>query len=280
MKAKKESKLDKSNKQAYAINAGLKLSLNGAYGKSNDQYSFFYDPKYTMQITINGQLMLSMLAERIANIDDLIILQVNTDGITVKIPKTKLEEFNNICKNWEIETKYTLEHANYSKFVVRDVNNYLALYTNNSIKLKGLFEIDKELHKNHSMKIVPIALRNYYTNGIPISDTIRNHKDIYDFCIAKKFPRPWYAEYTELIDNQPITTIFKKVIRYYITTKGSYLWKINGDDNRHSQLNVGYNVQPFNKFEDKENYNINYNFYIAETNKIINSIDDGQLTLY
>jgi len=29
-------------------NAMLKLALNGTYGKSNDKYSVFYDPKFTM----------------------------------------------------------------------------------------------------------------------------------------------------------------------------------------------------------------------------------------
>lgn len=44
---------------------GLKLSLNSVYGLSNDQHSFFYDMKHTLYTTINGQLMLTMLAEDI-----------------------------------------------------------------------------------------------------------------------------------------------------------------------------------------------------------------------
>tara|TARA_R100000951_G_scaffold115148_3_gene122318 strand:+ start:1572 stop:1742 length:171 start_codon:yes stop_codon:yes gene_type:complete len=31
--------------------AGLKLALNGTYGKSNDKYSYLYDPKFTMSIS-------------------------------------------------------------------------------------------------------------------------------------------------------------------------------------------------------------------------------------
>lgn len=37
-------------------NAMLKLALNSVYGDSNNQYSVFYDPMYTMKITVNGQL--------------------------------------------------------------------------------------------------------------------------------------------------------------------------------------------------------------------------------
>lgn len=278
IKAKRQSKLDKTDMNAFAINAGLKLALNGVYGKSNDRYSFLYDPRFTMQITVNGQLLLSMLAERIANIENLTVLQANTDGITVRLNRKDTTEFNRICTQWEQETGYSLEHANYKKMVIRDVNNYLAVYNEGYTKLKGTFEIDKDLHKNHSQKIVPIALREYYVNNTPISETIRNHKDIFDFCIAKKFPKPWHGEYTELVNQQKIKTIYKKTIRYYISNTGSYLWKVNGEDGRQSQLNVGYAVRPFNKYEEKQDYNINYNFYIAEANKIINTIDDGQMT--
>lgn len=89
--------------------------------KSNDIYSYFYDPKFTMQITINGQLFISMLSEEISNINNLTVLQVNTDGITVRIPKNKREEFIDICKRWEEITKYTLEYTNYQIMVIRDV---------------------------------------------------------------------------------------------------------------------------------------------------------------
>ena len=62
-------------------NAMLKLALNGVYGKSNDKFSIFYDPKFTMSITLTGQLALAMLAERLAAIGQ--IIQANTDGITI-----------------------------------------------------------------------------------------------------------------------------------------------------------------------------------------------------
>ena len=93
-----------------ATNSGLKLSLNGVYGKSNDKFSLFYDPKYTMQITINGQLLLSVLAETfVDNIKDLTMLQVNTDGITVKIKHSDKDLLISLCKRWEEMTGLTLE---------------------------------------------------------------------------------------------------------------------------------------------------------------------------
>ena len=47
---------------------GFKLAANSVYGKSNDIYSWLYDPQYTMATTINGQLLLTMLEEMLMEI--------------------------------------------------------------------------------------------------------------------------------------------------------------------------------------------------------------------
>ena len=76
------------------LSDGFKLSLNSVYGKSNDKYSFLLDPVYTMKTTLNGQLMLSMLAERLViDIESIQKLQINTDGLTIKIHKKDLDNY-------------------------------------------------------------------------------------------------------------------------------------------------------------------------------------------
>ena len=47
-----------------------------------------------MNITINGQLSLCLLAEKLLTIEGLKIIQVNTDGVTVAVPIDKEEEYN------------------------------------------------------------------------------------------------------------------------------------------------------------------------------------------
>lgn len=117
----------KKGKKCVEANA-LKLASNGVYGNSNNKYSVFYDPKYTMTITINGQLMLCMLAERLMTVPTLKIIQLNTDGITYFIHKSYLNYAQKIEKDWEILTKLTLEAQHYTRMWIRDVNNYLAEY--------------------------------------------------------------------------------------------------------------------------------------------------------
>lgn len=106
----------------------LKLAANGAYGKSNSAYSVFYDPQFTLQITLNGQLMLAMLIERLVNINTLQIIQANTDGVTYFIHRDYEPQAVNACKEWENLTKLTLESQNYTRLWIRDVNNYIGEY--------------------------------------------------------------------------------------------------------------------------------------------------------
>src|SRR5690606_38082372 len=171
-------------------NLAMKLALNGVYGDSNNQYSPFYDPKYTMTITINGQLSLCMLTERLMSIDNLTVIQCNTDGVTVMLPEDKLNEYDNICEEWMNVVKLQLEFADYSAMYIRDVNNYIAVYTNGKVKRKGAYEYDGlGWHQNQSALVVPKAAEHELTGKGKAEDFIRQHKDKWDFMLRTKVPR-------------------------------------------------------------------------------------------
>lgn len=109
-------------------NAVMKLALNGVYGDSNNEYSPFYDSSFTMKITVNGQLSLSLLVDRLLDIPDLQVIQANTDGVTVKHPRIYEEQYYTICKKWEEDVQLELEFAHYKSMHIRDVNSYIAVY--------------------------------------------------------------------------------------------------------------------------------------------------------
>lgn len=136
-KERKEWQVKKGKKCVEANT--LKLASNGVYGNSNNKYSVFYDTKYTMTITINGQLMLCMLAERLMTVPTLKIIQINTDGITYMVHRDHEPTAAAHCREWESVTRLTLEDANYSRMFIRDVNNYVAEGTDGSLKLKGAY---------------------------------------------------------------------------------------------------------------------------------------------
>lgn len=264
---------------------GFKLSANSVYGKSNDEYSFLKDPMYTMKTTINGELMLSMLAEDLVNnIEDLTMLQINTDGLTVKIKEKDIDIYYNICKEWEQITKLTLEYIEYSKMVINDVNNYMAISTKGKIKYKGAFEVDKDYHKDNSFRIIPFTLSEFFINGINVEETIINHKNIYDFCGRHKFKGQDYGEIHFISNDETGSPIIKiqrqqKNVRYFVSNKGATFIK-QYKKGTSQFINKGYGVTIFNNYINQSDYNINYDFYIKECNKIINTINNNQTLLF
>ena len=271
----------------FVIIEGFKLASNGFYGKTNSADSYAYDPLYTMRTTISGQIMISMWLEKLVqNIDRLTIIQVNTDGITIKIPRVFHQTAIDITNEMTRITGLTFEFNEYSKMVISNVNNYSAQYAaDGKIKHKGAFEIDKDLHKDSSMRIVKIALEQYFFYQKPIEETIKNHTNIYDFCLRFKTDKAWQSQlhYVKYDDGQPVKAVdnLGKVTRYYISNKGGSLYKKSLKDKRINGESVGWLATIFNRYIEMpmNDYNINHKFYINECNKIIRQIEDGQLIL-
>jgi hypothetical protein len=277
--------LAKKDKVAAAYSEVYKLAMNGGgFGKTNEFNSWQYDPLVTFSVTLDNQLLLLMLAEAtyLAGIE---ILSLNTDGILCKVKYSQKERYDNICKEWEQLTGFTLEDTQYTKFVQTSVNDYIAVTTYGDIKYKGDFEIDKELHKNKSNTIIRIALKEYFINGVPIEKTIKQHTNIYDFCIGLRSKQDSYFEERYIKDNKLIKNKLQKTIRYFISKKGSNLFKIYNSGevetvNVNPQKGKSWYQTVINKIEDKDYISmINYDYYIYETKKIINQIEKTQLTL-
>ena len=270
---------------------GYKLILNGTYGKSNEEKSFLYDPLYTFKTTIAGQLFISMWAERMVEaVPELQFLQVNTDGITIRIPRNKLNLIRNVDEQLTKETSLVIEEAFYTKMCIRDVNNYLSIYEDSTkehehIKLKGDFEVDKEYHKDPSMRIVPLAVKNYFVYNIPIEKTIKENRDIFNFCMRLKTNSKSIPYLKHFNDNMEIIeTPLDRTTRYYISTglKAGTLYK-KFNDNRISGVNIGYSARLFNKVfkcDNWDDYKIDYKFYLTQAHKLVDPLISKPLNLF
>ncbi len=225
----------KQYKKGTPLNLSIKLSRNGAYGDSNNKYSPLYDPQYTMAITINGQLLLCLLAQYLNDIPDLQIIQVNTDGMTVKCPRTSVKRMNSICAWWEKYTCLELESVIYNRMFIRDVNNYIGEYEGGGVKRKGVYAHETPLencdtqevlwHKNHSALVVPKAAEAALLHGRCIRDFITNHDDIYDFMLRTKVGN---SDRLELDQHKGFGVIgLQRITRYYVSCSGGTLTKIS-----------------------------------------------------
>lgn len=220
-------KTRKTFKKGTAENEAFKLALNGAYGGSNNKYSPFFDSQYTMSITINGQLLLCMLAEQMLKTPGLKMVQCNTDGITYLCPHEYIEHTKDVCGWWEQLTGLELESVMYDSMHIRDVNNYIAVSAD-KVKRIGAYAYEtaienpgtRELphHKNWSARIVAMVAEDALVYDYDIKKTVPGHFGVYDFLLRTKVPRNSYLELGgEIVPN---------IIRYYISKKGQFLEKV------------------------------------------------------
>lgn len=254
-------------------NAVMKLALNGTYGDSNNQYSPFYDPQYTMAITVNGQLSLCILIEKLLTIDGLKLCQCNTDGLTVEMNKKDLDVYKQWIEWWESLTKLEMELNFYSKMIIRDVNNYIAVYEDGKIKRKGTYEYHNlEWHKNQSALVVPMAVEQELVYGRSAEDFIRKHDNKWDFMLRTKVPR---SSRLVMVMEDKTEILQQNICRYYPSESGGKLIKImpalpgkEEDGERRLSIDKEWNVKTCNDINDF-NWDINYDYYISEAKKLI-----------
>jgi hypothetical protein len=268
--------LAKKDKRIKGIVGALKLAVNSVYGKSSDMQSWIYDRQLTMFTTITGELSLLMLIEKyeLAGIN---IISANTDGVTIRIHKDKLNDMHEINYWWGQVTNYELERADYQKIIFSTVNDYLAIKTDGDVKKKGDFLTDFELHKNKSARVCAIALEHYFVHNTPIEHTIRNHANIYDFCLRQKASKDFHYEGVDKVSGKK--NIYNKLIRYYVSKKGEKLLKVKNEDCDTnaadiSQVEAGEWVMHVcnHLTPDHPLDNINFDYYIERANRIVHKI--------
>jgi hypothetical protein len=216
-------------KKGTSKNLAFKLGANGTYGNSNNKYSVFYDPQFTMSITINGQLMLCMLAEWLLSVTSLELLMINTDGITYRVHERFAEHACIVRKIWERVTRLELEEAIYDRMWIRDVNNYLARDTKGKLKKKGAYWFPDVFpddisaaacwHKDFSAQVIIKAAVAAMVDGADIGKFVRSHSDPFDFMLRAKVDR---ASKLYIDDKEQ-----QRVTRYFISTNGGELFKVS-----------------------------------------------------
>jgi len=300
------------------MNYVYKIILNSTYGLSNDENSFLYDPEFTMRITINGQLSLTMLYEMLSTaIPGSIPLMQNTDGLEMMIPSSMKEKYFEICKKWEEITNLNLEHGEYSKLILADVNNYIAVNKEkevskedfqslqsefphyiyrtegdkcyySSTKCKGRFEFsDLALHKNKSFLIISKAVYNYFVFNVLPEIYLSKNRNIFDYCAGAKAKGEWEFVEECLVKGNMAFKKLQHIVRYYISNEGCKIMKKNKVDGRNFQLEAGaWRQTIYNVIDDKpwKDRGVNEDYYLQNIYKMIESVEKkkqtSQLTMF
>ncbi len=266
-------------------NKMLKLALNSTYGDTNNQFSPFYDYKMTLDITLNGQLMLCMLAEKLMQIETVSLIQANTDGLTFKIAKKDKSKYEDISNKWQDFTGLELEEIIYEKLWIRDVNNYIALKEDGKAKKIGAYKYNLAWNQNHSSLVVQKAVEAHLINGISIEEFIHNHRNKYDFLLNFKATRNIDLVLEKVYSLKKTYVPLSNTIRYFISKNGLPLKKIlpplnNEAEQRIIGINVGYKVELCNNIKDFSYEFLDFDYYVKEAYKLIEPFTQKKESLF
>lgn len=132
-----------------------KLVLNTTFGASGNKWLDLYDPYMCTSVCRVGQIFLASLACKIyKTINNVIIVQTNTDGILCYLPRKELPMLEKLQNEWTALSGINMERDEVVKIWQRDVNNYLMV-----LKEKG-----KEKVKNKGGWLNDNYLRPGYVN--------------------------------------------------------------------------------------------------------------------
>jgi hypothetical protein len=234
----------------------LKIVVNGSFGKLGSAYSRLYAPDLFKQVTVTGQLALLMLIEHL-EAEGIPVISANTDGIVVRPHMIKLPVLDGIVALWELLTGYETERAFYSSMYSRDVNSYVAIKSDGSVKTKGIFA-HEGLSKNPTMPIIYAAVIQYLRTGQPIDAFIRQADCIKDFLTVRtvKGGGMWRGQY------------LGKVVRWYWSTQGeSIRYASNGN-----KVATSDGARPVMHMLDDMPTDIDYRRYIHAAHVVLNGI--------
>ncbi len=286
--------------KSHPFNKGFKESLNSAVGKSNfpSDSSPFFDPQFFFRVTINGQLMLYILLNKLKELGGIEIVSVNTDGGTIMRKRNDENKVKEIYDWWQDYFGVKLEFTYYDKLVGNNVNSYVASkivkkYEGEplgdkdfvkdgylmTMKCKGEFvwaKDDIELHKNNSFRIIPKAICNYFMKAISVTETIMSEQDIFMFLgmerINSNTQMVLQNNKGEFIDwNQ-------KIIRYSYTYNEPKYKVYRKGKNGLTILDKEYpDVSIFMKVDKNDINKINKKVFISMVNSKIRTIQHEQV---
>lgn len=263
---------------------GLKIALNGVFGKLGSRYSILFAPHLLLSTTLTGQLTLLMLIERAVRrgID---VLSGNTDGVLFKCPREWFDDIvkdkltggllKDLCDEWEADTGFELEFAEYVSVYNQSVNSYFAIKADGGHKRKGPlanpwnkdksdYDPRAQLMKNPQATICSDAALALIKHGTPIEDTIYGCTDIRQFVTVIKADggATWRGDY------------LGKVVRYYWSTDGDPIFKAkaHAKTGNHPMVPKTEGAAPCMTLPDELPDDIDYDRYIRVTKEILMDI--------
>ncbi len=253
----------------------LKLVLNTTYGAMLNQYNDLFDPLMGRSVCVSGQLFLiELAAQYVERITTLKLIQLNTDGVMVSLEDWELPILAEINDEWQSRTGFMLEEDVIKRVVQKDVNNYIEIKSDGSVKTKGGYlvrgtSVVGAFNINNNATIVCKAICDYFVHGTPVEETINGCDDLMAFQLIAKAGAK-YREAYHLVgeEKQPV----QKVNRVYASKDTRYgkLFKVKAENDATAKIEM----LPDHCVIDNDNQltieDVDKTFYIEMAKKRIN----------
>lgn len=304
-----DARLEAKKAKDKITDKGLKIAINGSYGKLGSAYSALFAPHLMVAVTLTGQLSLLMLIEK-AHLAGIPVVSANTDGVVFRCPRAMFDGFvlrddgsptdrlrpcplQDVIEWWEGATSFNMEFNEYRAIYNQSVNTYIAIKADGSFKRKGILAnhwreelpwggrntdfdpIRSGLMKNPQMTICADAALGLILHGIPVETTIRECMDVREFLTVVNAAggADWRGQY------------LGKVVRYYWSTDGDPIIKMKAHPTTGNRPKVSKTdgCAPMMTLPDDFAVPADLDFqrYIDEANAILRDIgyfDDAALT--
>ncbi len=213
----------------------FKLVVNTTYGAMLNRYNNLHDPLMGRSVCISGQLYLLELANHlVADCETLQVINLNTDGVMVSFEEDEYPIIKAITEEWQERTGFVLEEDKIHKIVQKDINNYVEVQLDGSVKTKGGYLVRGiapagAFNINNNACIVATALKEYFVNNTSVEQTIEACDDIFQFQLIAKAGMKYREAYHSVDgEQQPV----QKVNRVYATKDERFgkLFKVKAED--------------------------------------------------
>ncbi|WLP85274.1 hypothetical protein [Mycoplasma seminis] len=217
--------------------AYLKDLIVRPFGAMDDINNDLWDPRQRQAICITGQLIIFLLSVMLSPYCE--FLQVNTDGIYFKTSKENETKIKQLCDLWEKNTLMSLEWEWNKRIIQKDVNNYILIKQDDSLKTKGAqvkyyaAQFDNDTYHtvrgavNNNLTIIDKCVVNYFVKNIPVMETLKQEKELVRF----QFVYSLNGNYTDSFYGDKLLKP-RKVWRIFYTLDGEPVfkaYKVNGE---------------------------------------------------
>lgn len=269
-----------------AVESGFKIVLNGTFGKLFSRYSIFYAPEFGIAVTIGGQLSLLMLIERL-ELAGIRVISANTDGVELSIPFGREWMVDSIIKWWQAATGLVLEDKAYLALYSRDVNNYISLQFDGSVKRKGVFGESGVLNNKHpDCDVCSDAVVAFLSTGKPLQDTIVECRDIRKFVRVRgaKGGAVWFRMAQDaFVDQQAADGKIERVLHGGVYMGRAVRWYYARDcqdfiiDGKSKSKVAGSDgARPVMELPDDLPSDIDYHYYVTVAERMLEDIGYGR----